>query len=63
MSNTHNTTFLDYAAFLRGVRDANHEDVDRACLSQEHFEDGKCQKSLLPLYFFLTREKESKMTG
>ena len=62
MTNINNATFLDYAGFLKGSGQVGHEDVDRACLSREHFENIKCLKSLLPLYFFLTREKEKKMT-
>ena len=55
-------TLVDFVCFLKGVEDPEHEEVDRACLSEELFKDGNSQKTVLPLYFFLTREKDSKMT-
>ena len=57
-----NAIFFKFVCFSKGKEDPEHEEVDRACLSQELFKDPICQKTLLPLYFFLTREKENKMT-
>ena len=57
-----NATFVDFVCFLKGEEDSEHEEVDWACLSHEHFNNANSQKTVLPLYFFLTREKERKMT-
>ena len=61
MASNNNAAFIDFVYFLKGKVDLEHEETDRACLMPEHFNDVNCQKTLLPLYFFLTHEKESKM--
>ena len=53
--------FFAFACFLTGRRDQEHQDVDGACLTQELFRDADCHKTLLPLDFFLTRNKGKKM--
>ena len=55
-----NNDFLDFAQFLKGARDQEHEETDRSCLTDEHFKDCECQRRVLPLYFFLTRMKRRK---
>ena len=55
---SNNAAFVNFFCFLKGVDDSEHEEVDRACLLLELFNDPNSQKTMLPLYFFLTREKE-----
>ena len=57
-----NDHFLDYNKFLKGEKDREHEETDRLCLTDEHFNDCECQRRVLPLYFFLARMKETKMS-
>ena len=54
--------FFDFVSFLMGESDNRYEEIDSTCLSDELFNDSKCQRKLLPLYFFLTRNPGNKMT-
>ena len=54
--------FFGFVRFLKGQRDPDHEETDGACLSREMFKSDDCQKSVLPLNYFLTRNKEQKMS-
>ena len=61
MENDKNTPFLNFASFMKETPDEEFDEIDRACLSHELFEDVDCLKNVLPLYFFLTRNRDSKM--
>ena len=61
MEGSATTMFFAFTSFMKGKRDAEYEEVDGACLTPELFEDTNCHKTLLPLYFFLTRNKGKKM--
>lgn len=62
MANANDASFLDFASFLKEKPDEAFSEVDQACLSNELFKDARCQRSILPLYFFLTRRAECRMT-
>ena len=55
-------SFLQFARFLKEKEDTTFQEVDRACLSRDLFEDANSQRSVLPLYFFLTRRAECRMS-
>ena len=61
MTNDQNNTFFDFVSFLK-KKDPRFEEVDTACLSHEHFVETKSRSKISPLYFFLMRNRESKMT-
>ena len=54
--------FLDFTRFLRGDTDPRFEEIDRACLYPELFQNVECQHKVLPLYFLLTRYPEHDMS-
>ena len=62
MTNDSDKSFFDFARFLKEKGDEAFHEVDGACLSPELFANPECQKSIQPLYFFLTRRGESGMT-
>lgn len=63
MESNNSNIFFDFPSFLKEDGDLEHEEIDKACLSHELFQDSNCLKPLLPLYFFLTRNREEKMSG
>ena len=54
--------FFDNTRFLRGDPDPRFQEIDRACLFPELFQNVECQRKVLPLYFFLTRNPNVKMS-
>ena len=58
MDNDKNTNLLDYVSFVKEIPDEEFEEVDRACLSHELFQDADSLRTVIPLYFFLTRNRE-----
>ena len=62
MESNNSNIFFDFPSFLKEDGDLEHEEIDKACLSHELFQDSNCLKTLLPLYFFLTRNGEEKMS-
>ena len=54
--------FFDFTAFFRGDPDPRFQDVDRACLYPELYQNIKCRQKVLPPYFFLTRYPQQKMS-
>ena len=57
-----NDLFFGYVRFLKGQRDPEHEEADSACLSREMFKSDDCQRTVLPLFYFLTRSPEQKLS-
>ena len=53
---------MDFTRFLRGEPDPHFEEIDHACLYPELFQNAECRQKVLPLYFFLTRHPEHKMS-
>ena len=62
MSNNSDRSLFDFTRFLKEKGDDAFREVDDACLSPELFANPESQRSILPLYFFLTRRGESGMT-
>ena len=62
MANDNDASFLDFARFLKEKPDERFREVDEACLSHALFQDPRCQRSILPLYFFMTRMGERRMS-
>ena len=50
-------SFLQFARFLKEKDDTTFQEVDRACLSRELFQDPNAQRSVLHPYFFFFDEK------
>ena len=61
-TNDPNKIFFDFVNFLKGNEDVGFEEVDRACLSNQLFQETESRTKILPLYFFLTRNAQTKMT-
>ena len=62
MESNNTNLFFDFPSFWKEDGDLEHEEIDKACLTPELFQDSNCLKTLLPLYFFLTRNREEKMS-
>ena len=62
MTNNSDVSFLQFARFLKEKEDTTFQEVDRSRLSRDLFEDANPQRSVLPLYFFLTRGAECWMS-
>ena len=62
MTHDQASLFFNFLCFLKERSDGEFADVDRACLYIDLFKDVECLTKVLPLYFFLTREKEAKVT-
>ena len=62
MANDNDSTFLNFASFLKERVDEAFQEVDQARLSHELFADPDSQRSILPLYFFLTRREGCRLT-
>ena len=60
MANDNDASFFDWVHFLKEKPDERFREVDQACLYHALFEDPRCQRSILPLYF-LTRMGERRM--
>ena len=56
------TAFFLFTRFLKQPGEGEFEEIDTACLYEELFQSPECQRNVLPLYFFLTRNKERKMS-
>ena len=48
--------------FLKEKHGDEFDEIDRSCLFDELFQSPECQRKVLLLYFFLTRNKESQMS-
>ena len=62
MAKDGDSTLFNFASFLKEKEDEAFQEVDQACLSHQLFEDPECQRTILPLYFFLTRRAECRMS-
>ena len=60
MQNDQIPTFLCFASFMKERPDQEFDEIDRACLRHELFQDVDCVKNVLPLFFFLTRNRHCK---
>ena len=54
--------FLEYTRFIHGEKSPEFEEVDSACLTAELLKDPDCQRTVVPLYFYLTRNKGPRMS-
>ena len=57
-----NDNFFGFVRFLKGKCDQQRDELDSACLSQEMFKNEGYQRTVLPLYYFLTRNDDKKMS-
>ena len=62
MSNDDLTASFQFTRFLKQPGEGEFEETDAACLHEELFQSPACQRNVLPLYFFLTRNKERTMS-
>ena len=62
MSDDDLTAFFLFTRFLKQQEEGEFEEIDTACLYEELFKSPTCQRNVLPLYFFLTRNGERKMS-
>ena len=59
---TDNATHLfEYTNFLQGERSPDFADVDSACLTPELMKDPESLRKVVPLYFYLTRNKGRRL--
>ena len=61
MSNETNP-FFEYARFLQGERNPEFEEVDSICLTADLLKDSVGQCKVVPLYFYLTRNRGPQMS-
>ena len=62
MSDDDLTAFFLFTRFLKQQGEGEFEEIDTACLYEELFQSPARQRNVLPLYFFLTRNMERKMS-
>ena len=55
------THLLDYTRFLQGERSPDFVDVDSACLTPDLMKDPESLRKVVPLYFYLTRNKGRRL--
>ena len=56
------TAFFEFTRFLKEKSDDEYDEIDRSCLFDELFQSPECQRKVLPLYFFLTRNHDRQMS-
>ena len=55
MENNNSPTIFDYIDFMKEQPDDQYYEVDHACLNHQLFKDADYVRTVLPLYYFLTR--------